>query len=307
MWSPFHLILSVTTALFGNVQQSFNISHGDVTMLADDPLSPLGGFTPFLQFARAAYCDPDKIVGWKCGGACGALPGFRPTLIGGIEYGAQLFYVGYWANESAVVVTHRGTNPSEFLTSLTAPEIHRIPLDPTIFPGIPSGVDVHSRFAVEHKKTALPILAEVKRLVAKHSPKHVYLVGHSLGAALAELDTLFMKLNLPAGMDIRGFAFGTPRVGNNTWATFFDSQVSFDYLRLNNKRDPVPIVPSRLLGFMHPSGEIYISQNGSVLVCPGPDNPNCSNKFVPNVADGDIDDHSGPYNGIFIGTQYCTP
>jgi len=77
-----------------------------------------------------------------------------------------------------------------------------------------------------------------------------------------------MKLNLPAGTKINGITFGTPRVGNNTWATFFDSQVVF-FLRLNNKRDPVPILPSRLLGFRHPSGEIYVQEDGSVHVCPG--------------------------------------
>jgi hypothetical protein len=58
--------------------------------------------TPFTQFARAAYCPPEKIQGWKCGSkpphrllmyllngftygleACDALPGFEATLTGG--------------------------------------------------------------------------------------------------------------------------------------------------------------------------------------------------------------------------------
>ena len=94
-----------------------------------------------------------------------------------------------------MVVTHQGINPSELwvplvisqdgrpkhlvpcsLASLTDPKIQRIPLDPTLFPGIPSGVDAHSGFVVEHKKTALQILAEVKRLMAEHSSTRVYLV-----------------------------------------------------------------------------------------------------------------------------------
>jgi hypothetical protein len=29
-------------------------------------------FKPFSQFARAAYCPTDKIMNWKCGGACHA-------------------------------------------------------------------------------------------------------------------------------------------------------------------------------------------------------------------------------------------
>lgn len=77
-----------------------------------------------------------------------------------------------------------------------------------------------------------------------------------------------MKLNLPGGTRIRGVTFGTPRVGNKDWATFFDSQVS-DFTRMNNMRDPVPIIPGRGLGFRHPSGEIHLLSDGSAVVCPG--------------------------------------
>jgi predicted lipase len=161
--------------------------------------------------------------------------------------------------------------------------------DPTLFPGLPRNVEVHGGFAVEHKKTASIILAEVKRLMFEHSSTSVVLVhlyrpiiphpegvlipfcakiGHSLGGALAELDTLFMKLNLPSGTTVRGVTFGTPRVGNVAWATFFDSQVS-TFTRMNNKLDPVPIIPGRGLGFRHPKVEMHIESDGSAVICPG--------------------------------------
>ena len=79
---------------------------------------------------------------------------------------------------------------------------------------------------------------------------------------------MFMKLNLPAGTTVRGVTFGTPRVGNEAWAGFFDSQIA-DFTRMNNRRDPVPIVPGRLLGFRHPRGEVHIQLNGSAVACPG--------------------------------------
>jgi len=28
----------------------------------------LDTFTPYIEFVRAAYCDPNKIAGWECGG-----------------------------------------------------------------------------------------------------------------------------------------------------------------------------------------------------------------------------------------------
>ena len=77
-----------------------------------------------------------------------------------------------------------------------------------------------------------------------------------------------MMLKLPEGTTIRGVTFGTPRVGNKAWATFFDSQVS-NFTRVNNKRDPVPVVPGRLLGFRHVATEIHIQPDGKAVICPG--------------------------------------
>jgi len=295
----------MAAGLFHQLQQPFNVSHGDTTVLTSNQIA---GFTPYIQFARAAYCDSSKIIGWKCGDACDALPGFVSNLTGGDGDDVQFFFVGFWPTQSAVVVVHQGTNPQEFWAVDTDIHLNLISPDSSLFPNLPDAVEVHSGFADEHKKTANQILAEVQRLMAEHSSTNVILVGHSLGGALAELDSLFMKLNLPEGTSIRGVTFGTPRVGNKDWATFFDSQVS-DFTRMNNMLDPVTIIPGRGLGFRHPSGEIHIQSDGRFVVCPGPDSddPQCSYQMVPTVGRGNRDDHSGPYNGIYIGTQHCTP
>jgi hypothetical protein len=49
--------------------------------------------------------------------------------------------------------------------------------DPYLFPNISSNIQVHSGFALEHQKTAGQILAEVKRLMAKHGSTSVILVS----------------------------------------------------------------------------------------------------------------------------------
>ncbi|KAF8489257.1 Alpha/Beta hydrolase protein [Russula emetica] len=306
MWIPSPPIASLAAGLLSGFQNPFDISHTTVTKLN---YTQLDTYTPYIEFARAAYCNSSKIAGWNCGDACSALPGFMPTLTGGDGDDMQFFYVGYWPTESAVVVAHQGTDPHEMLAVLTDLEFHFMALDPVLFPDIPSGIKVHSGFAIEHMKTANQTLTEVERLMDEYSSTQVILIGHSLGGGIAELDTLFMTLNLPEGTTIRGVTFGTPRVGNSAWATFFDSQVS-NFTRVNNKRDPVPVVPGRLLGFQHVATEIHIQPDGKTVICPGPDDgvdPQCSDKMVPDVINGDVDDHSGPYNGILIGTQHCTP
>jgi hypothetical protein len=59
---------------------------------------------------------------------------------------------------------------------------------------------------------------------------------------------------------------------------------------------------------VHPSGEVHIqddaSASGAWLACPGRDNPStlCIVGDVPNVLEGNILDHLGPYDdGIFVG------
>jgi hypothetical protein len=105
-----------------------------------------------------------------------------------------LVYIGYWPTESAVVVAHQGTDPHEMhvslfktlanptyrvllrLAVLTDLRFHFMALDPVLFPDIPSGIKVHSGFAIEHKKTANQILTEVERLMDEYSSTHVILV-----------------------------------------------------------------------------------------------------------------------------------
>lgn len=42
---------------------------------------------------------------------------------------------------------------------------------------------------------------------------------------MAALDAVFLALNLPAGSEVRGVTYGTPRVGNAAFAELLDSNV----------------------------------------------------------------------------------
>ena len=59
-----------------------------------------------------------------------------------------------------------------------------------------------------------------------------------------------------------------PRVGNQEFADFVDAHV-LDLTHVNNKKDLVPIIPGRFLGFVHPKGEIHIQNSGDWVTCPG--------------------------------------
>ncbi|EGN98489.1 hypothetical protein SERLA73DRAFT_56451 [Serpula lacrymans var. lacrymans S7.3] len=284
------------------------VRRAQVSSLTQMTSTQLNDLAPFTEFARAAYCSPSIVTGWQCGEACQAVPGFQVSLTGGDGDSIQYYYVGYWPTQNAVVVAHQGTDPTQFLSDLTDANIPMENLDPTLFPGVDSSVEVHSGFANEHAQTAPAILAEVKTLIAANNAQNVILVGHSLGGALAELECMFMALNLPSNIAIQGVTYGTPRVGNPAWASLFDSKIT-NFMRINNEKDIIPIVPGRFLGFSHVQGEVHIVSPGDAVECPGDDDATdgqCTIKTVPNVFEGDILDHLGPYQGIYIGTIYCT-
>jgi hypothetical protein len=160
-------------------------------------------------------------------------------------------------------------------------------------------------------RTAPTILAAVLALLKQYNASSVVVTGHSLGAALALLDTVYFSIHLPAGTRVRMVGYGMPRVGNPAFANYVDAlhhadNVQVTVTHINNKKDPIPIVPGRFLGFAHPAGEVHILDgSGSAwVVCPGHDNPSrlCSVGSVPGLVQSNILDHLGPYeDNIFMG------
>ncbi|KAF8757628.1 Alpha beta-hydrolase [Rhizoctonia solani] len=174
------------------------------------------------------------------------------------------------------------------------------------FPGVTSAVQVHSGFRDAHAATAATILAAVKKVIAERSATKVTLVGHSLGGALAALDALYLKLNLASTIAIKAVTYGQPRVGNQEFADLFQQKIT-DYSRITNIEDEIPIVPGRFLGYHHSSGEKHIKYTGDWRACAGQDNTSedCIVGSVPTLLQGNLIDHLGPYEGVWIGTLSC--
>ncbi|KAI0285637.1 lipase [Russula brevipes] len=269
------------------------------------PLSSaqIDAFAPFTHFASTAYCDSSTTIDWSCGANCQANPDFQPVAAGGDGAGTQFWFVGFSPSLNTVIVAHQGTNPQEILADLTDLDFFLEPLDSSLFPGIPSAVKAHNGFAREQASTALAILSAVQKTLSEHGVSSVTVVGHSLGGALALLDGVFLSMRLPSNVTVKVVTFGMPRVGNQAFANFVDSRLRGLVTHVNNKKDPIPIVPGRGLGFHHPSGEIHIQDSGVWDVCPGQDNPSglCTVGDVGNVLLGNLLDHAGPYAGITMG------
>ncbi|KAL0952903.1 hypothetical protein HGRIS_007120 [Hohenbuehelia grisea] len=191
-------------------------------------------YMPFSLFAQASYCQPKQIEQWNCPG-CEQLTGFKPTLTGGDGGRTRFHYVGFWPKEKAVVVVHQGTNPKSLKSIFTDLHVTKTRLDSEHFPGVDSKVQVHSGFAAAHAQSAPEILAEARRLLAQQKSRRVILVGHSLGGALAALDALSLRLNLPKHVDVQAVTYGMPRLGNHEFVKLFDEKIP-DFKRIIHQR-----------------------------------------------------------------------
>ncbi|KAG8984452.1 hypothetical protein FRB90_005319 [Tulasnella sp. 427] len=265
--------------------------------------SAVSAFAPYARFAHAAYCISGAST-WSCGAACNAIPDFQIYAGGGDGNATPVWFVGWSPSLGSVVVAHEGTDPTQFLSLIN--DIDWIPdsMDSAYFPGISSSIKVHGGFQDTFKRTASIVLTTVKKVIADKSATKVTLVGHSLGGAIALLDAVYLKIQIPS-VTLKVVTFGVPRVGNPAWASYLST---FDITRVTHEQDPIPIVPGRLMGFAHPQGELHQSLlDGNWYNCPGSDNTDlrCSTGAVANILVGNIVDHLGSYNGIWLGTIYC--
>ncbi|GLB41593.1 putative lipase (class 3) [Lyophyllum shimeji] len=262
--------------------------------------SQIAAFEPFTFYASSAYCPSSQTMTWSCGANCEANPTFQPVASGGDGSTVQFWYVGFDPTLATVIVGHQGTDPSKLMPLITDADFFLDPLNQTFFPGIDSKIEVHNGFAEEHAKTATDVLAAVKTALTESGLNRVTIVGHSLGAALAVLDGVYLPLNIP-NVNFRTIGYGMPRVGNQAFADYVDANVQLT--RITNKNDVVPILPGRFLGFHHPSGENHIQADNSWVSCPGQDNTDgrCSTGDVHTILGGSVKDHSGPYDTVTIG------
>ncbi|KAG9313247.1 Alpha/Beta hydrolase protein [Chiua virens] len=258
-------------------------------------------FTPYTWYASTAYCEPSQTLAWDCGSNCEANPDFQPVASGGDGDSIQYWYVGYDPSFDTVIVAHQGTNPEEMESLVTDADFFLENLDSSLFPGISSDIECHSGFADEQADTATDILAAVEQTMSQYDTTSVTMVGHSLGAAISLLDSVYLPLWLPEGTTFRTVVYGLPRVGNQAFANYVDA--TCDLTHINNEEDPIPICPGMFLGYIHPAGEVHIEDSGEWASCPGQDNPStqCIVGDVPEIWDGDLDDHDGPYNGVTMG------
>jgi triacylglycerol lipase len=151
------------------------------------------------------------------------------------------------ASDQMIVLAFRGTQDgADWMTNLGA---KLTALNPTAA----RSVQIHRGFLEAFQDVERKIRPDLDRLPAD---KGLYITGHSLGGALAQIASSAFERDTLAAC----YTFGSPRVGQKR----FDAEVKCPHYRLVNARDVVPSVPPPWLGFAHGGDVRVLSRKGGL-------------------------------------------
>lgn len=153
----------------------------------------------------------------------------------------------YQIDKDSIMICFRGTQPAQL--SDIAADLKTWQVDAE------TDGEVHAGFKHELDKLWDHILAYT--MMGKNKGKHIFVTGHSLGAAMATIAASRLKAS---GRDVTLYTFGSPRVGDHTWAKQFDDMSVYRFV---NNNDIVTSVPP--FGFFTHIGELtYINYYGNI-------------------------------------------
>ncbi|XGW14646.1 hypothetical protein V3C99_000711 [Haemonchus contortus] len=147
-------------------------------------------------------------------------------------------------------------------------------------------------------------------LANKYKGYELWIVGHSLGGAMASLAASYIeKVKLYDGNLIKLVTFGQPRTGDNVFAKAHDAQIPYSY-RVVHAHDIVPqSPPDGYRNYRHHKSEVWYNNNmttADYVVCYADESMTCSDQ-VP-LLDLTFRDHHRYYN-VYIsewGAANCT-
>ncbi|KAJ1402224.1 Alpha/Beta hydrolase protein, partial [Ochromonadaceae sp. CCMP2298] len=225
-----------------------------------------------VWLSAAAYCEQETYLTRTFKGYSA---GFTATDVIYNKADDVQGYIGFNAAQSSIYVVFRGsTSIQDWMNNLDVVM--------TDYPC--SGCEVHKGF-LKAQQSVLPFVTEkVTALLQKYPSYAVVVTGHSLGAAMATLTINDLKKTVSASR-FRLFNFGSPRIGNEEFASYTTSLLGDDS-RVTHHKDMVVHTPMHER-FTHIAGEWYQDENDVLNACVGYEDSNCSYQWHITS----IDDH----------------
>ena len=232
------------------------------------------------QYSSAVYCEKEELLEWNCAVCVGETTGFELRSYFEDKLTGEEAMVGVDVDSAMIVMSIEGTHDLEG----TITDLEIIKTDLVGYPNAPSDAKIHRGFDRAYHAIQRMVEEDVTALVEEYPDFPVYVTGHSLGGALATLAALDLTVLKPK-IPVHVYTFGAPRVGNDAFQLYFQSQIA-NSIRVVHEKDIVPHLPFRFLGYHHAPLEVW-EQHGNYTVCNGSgEDPACSDSvLIPSPAD----------------------
>jgi len=196
-----------------------------------------------------AYCPAADVANWQCRRCDPHLK--KPEVM--VNDANNLAYITDNGRD-IIYVVFRGTDAVNIGQWLNNLDFFR-----TDVPNICAKCKVHEGIYRMYTKLFPFMIAPLEQRIQKLPGARVYITGHSLGGAFTLIFALYVKAKYL--IDPVVYTFGTPRLGNDEFAAFYDNTIPSSY-RVNNFRDVVPHVPFKSFGFHH-AGKLQYCEKGT--------------------------------------------
>lgn len=200
----------------------------------------------YRDFAKQPLSPPP---GWEL---AGRWTGWDPTPFGGSEekYGVVLRRTGA---PGELIFAFRGTaSLDDALDDADFPLVEFVPSQG----GAPTGARVASGFYGIYDDLghgmSQSMRTQLQQWLQQLAPTRIWVTGHSLGGALAQLFAFDLSYGAHAAAFDTLIVLASPRVGDHTWRDTYDARIpAARSLRIYNQHDIVPDLPPKDLGFHH--------------------------------------------------------
>lgn len=202
------------------------------------------------QAATMAYNAPQECKAWAI------KQGFSPERFEFFDVNDTQGFVA--ENDQALIVAFRGTQPNRPVDWMSDAQAVHSPWSHTVgkvHKGFYDALNIGWKRDDQH---TLP-----RRLLG-HGDKTIWITGHSLGGALAELCAARASFDSAMGhVPIQGvYTFGQPRVGDDAFASLLNHALGSRIYRFVNDRDIVPRVPFYSMGYRHYGNQTFFDHAG---------------------------------------------
>jgi len=158
-------------------------------------------------------------------------------------------------------------------------------LVPFVSPGVNDVGDayVHMGFLTAYNAVAYNILYMIEKQLELYPGYYIVSTGHSLGAAIASISGLSLKVNFP-NSTVKMYTFGQPRTGNSGYATLVEKTLGkSNIFRAVHTFDGVPTIIHQRLGYKHHATEFWQFEEPAspahVKQCLEAEDSSCSNSI----------------------------